>query len=262
MRDGHGGKKSPIKTMPLRDAGQSLSENIDKLLNEKALMWIIFAAFGIAIAAMEWWRWFLKLPPQPIVYTAFALLLCAVAAWRLLVLRSQIRNARLGLKGEKVVGQCLEQLRAKGYQVFHDIPGDGFNVDHVLVGSGGVFVIETKTRMMPRGRKSEVVYNGKTVKVDGHPPERDPIAQVLAASGFVRNLIKDATGKEVEIRPVVLFPGWYTRQPEGSDVWVLNDTAFPKWIAGQRAVLSDADVQQIAGAISMYVRTMSKAQER
>jgi hypothetical protein len=134
-------------------------------------------------------------------------------------------------------------------------------VDHVLVGPGGVFVIETKTRMMPKGRESEVVYNGKTVKVDGWSPERDPITQVLAASRYVANLIKDATGKEINIRPVVLFPGWFTRQPEGSDVWVLNETAFPKWVAGAHVVLDDAAVQQIAGAISMYVRTVSKAQE-
>jgi hypothetical protein len=131
----------------------------------------------------------------------------------------------------------------------------------VLVGSGGVFVIETKTRMKPKGRKSEVVYDGKTVKVDGWSPDRDPIAQVSAASSFVGNLIKDTTGKEVKIRPVILFPGWFVRKPRGSDVWVLNEKAFRKFIAGARVVLDDAAVQQIASAISMYVRTVSKAQE-
>ena len=261
MKDGRKDKKSPIKTVPLRDAGQSLSEELDKLLNEKLLMWIMFSVFGIIFAAVQWLQWWSKSPPQPAGATVVAVVLCAVAAWRVRLLWPQIRNARLGLQGEKVVGQCLEALRAKGYHVFHDIPGDGFNVDHMLVGPGGVFVIETKTRTKPMGRKSEVVYNGKTVKVDGWSPERDPITQVSAASGFVRNLIKDITGKEVKIRPVILFPGWFVHKPKGSDVWVLNEKAFRKFITGARVVLDDAAVQQIASAISMYVRTVTKAQE-
>ena len=43
----------------------------------------------------------------------------------------------------------LEDLRAQGYAVFHDIPGDGFNVDHALIGPAGIFAIETKTRAKP-----------------------------------------------------------------------------------------------------------------
>jgi hypothetical protein len=46
MKEGHREKKSPLKTTPLRDAGQSLSEEIDKLLNEKALMWVFKRMFG------------------------------------------------------------------------------------------------------------------------------------------------------------------------------------------------------------------------
>jgi hypothetical protein len=39
-----------------------------------------------------------------------------------------------GREGEKAVGQYLERLRARGYQVLHDIPGENFNIDHVLIG--------------------------------------------------------------------------------------------------------------------------------
>jgi hypothetical protein len=56
-----------------------------------------------------------------------------------------MRTLRQGIEGEKAVGQFLERLREQRYQVFHDLVGDGFNVDHVLIGPAGVFTIETKT---------------------------------------------------------------------------------------------------------------------
>jgi len=252
-------KRSPLKTAPFRQAGQSLGEELEKLFFQKSMGWYVVVMFSVLLAALEWWRWWWKRPPQPILVTIVAVVTCGVAGWRIYVLISQSHNMVLGLQGEKVVGQCLEELRSQGYQIFHDIPGDGFNVDHVLVGAGGVFVIETKTRMKPTGRQSEVLYDGKTLTVDGFRPDRDPIVQVLAASREVKRIIKEGTGNEVYVRPVVVFPGWFTRQPKGSEVWVLNETTFPKWVAGAKSIFDDVTVHQIASAIGMHVRNAQGA---
>jgi len=50
-----------------------------------------------------------------------------------------------GLKGEKVVNRFLERL-PQDYFVFYDVklPGSKGNIDHVVIGSNGIFVIETK----------------------------------------------------------------------------------------------------------------------
>ena len=52
-------------------------------------------------------------------------------------------NYRLGLEAEMAVGQELNQLLRHGYWVFHDLPADKFNIDHVVVGRNGVFAVET-----------------------------------------------------------------------------------------------------------------------
>jgi hypothetical protein len=68
-------------------------------------------------------------------------------SWRKLIKRiEQIRTLRLGYECELAVGQELDLLMMNGWQVFHDLPADGFNIDHVVVGSGGVFAVETKGR--------------------------------------------------------------------------------------------------------------------
>jgi hypothetical protein len=50
-----------------------------------------------------------------------------------------------GAHAESIVGYVLEKLRRLGFEVVHDIlqPGEG-NVDHLVSGPSGVFMIETK----------------------------------------------------------------------------------------------------------------------
>jgi hypothetical protein len=50
-----------------------------------------------------------------------------------------------GAEGEEVVGKILEGLRAEGWQVIHDVSFGRGNIDHIVVGPGGIFTIETKS---------------------------------------------------------------------------------------------------------------------
>ncbi|GJM24502.1 MAG: hypothetical protein DHS20C16_09170 [Phycisphaerae bacterium] len=70
----------------------------------------------------------------------------------------------------------MEQTREKGYRVYHDIQCDGFNIDHVLIGPGGVFVIETKTASKPTKGNATIKYDGESTRIVAYEPERDPIA--------------------------------------------------------------------------------------
>jgi hypothetical protein len=54
-----------------------------------------------------------------------------------------------GAEGEEVVGAILEGLAADGWHVIHDVSFGRGNIDHVVVGPGGLFTVETKSS---RGR--------------------------------------------------------------------------------------------------------------
>jgi hypothetical protein len=177
-----------------------------------------------------------------------------LAFWKLRKAKRQLRQLKLGMQGEMVVGQTLDDLRAKGYAVIHDIPGDGCNIDHVLIGPGGAFAIETKTRMKPAGRPSEVVYDGETITVDGFAPERDPVIQVRAEARELKKIIRRTSGKDVPVQPVVLFLSWFVNPAGPKDIWVLNESAFPQWVEKQPEVVKEEDVIMIAEGIRMYVR--------
>jgi hypothetical protein len=65
-------------------------------------------------------------------------------------LYEEAMNWRFGLRGEQAVAEKLADraVAAAGYIVFHDLPAEKgrkkWNVDHVVVGPGGVFALETK----------------------------------------------------------------------------------------------------------------------
>jgi len=72
----------------------------------------------------------------------------------------KIRQTIRKLKNLRLVRFLEEKLRPAGYQVWHDIQADDFNVDHVLMGPGGIFTIETRTHRKPEKGPCEIVYFG------------------------------------------------------------------------------------------------------
>ena len=72
----------------------------------------------------------------------------AVAGWRLRFRPSeQARTWQRGATGERRTARLLDRLSRDGYVVFHDIgvPGNTRgNVDHLVIGPSGVFVIDSK----------------------------------------------------------------------------------------------------------------------
>lgn len=258
MKDSNPGKRSPLKQPPLQNPGQSAGRLARDLLDNKVLPWLVLAAFGGAVAMMEWISWLFRLPPAPIVATLIAVGLAGFAWYRVRKTMPLIRQYARGRDGEIAVGQYLEDLRRDGYHVFHDIPSEKGNVDHVLIGPGGVFAIETKTIAKPVGRMSAVVYDGKQVTVDGQVPDRDPVAQVRAASEQIAATIERFLGRRLAVRPVLLYPGWYARQPSRSDIWVMNENTVVKWVRRNYKTLPQEDVQQAAAALDMYVRNYPK----
>jgi hypothetical protein len=71
----------------------------------------------------------------------------AALAWRLRFRPTADTLAwRRGAQGERRTARLLASLERHGYQVFHDlaIPGSAANVDHLVIGPTGVFVIDSK----------------------------------------------------------------------------------------------------------------------
>jgi hypothetical protein len=75
------------------------------------------------------------------------LAVAALMGWRLRFRPStQARVWQRGAKGERHTARLLDRLGREGYVVFHDLalPDSPANLDHVVLGPSGVFVIDSK----------------------------------------------------------------------------------------------------------------------
>jgi len=122
-------------------------------------------------------------------------------------------------------------------------------------------VVETKTRSK-HGRKNavEVTADGR-VLVNGIEPDRSPIAQAKAlASAMKSTLERETSMRDVPVRAVVIFPGWYIHdrayRAAGGDVWTLTETAFAKWVRSpkERVRLDPDQIALLSARIELRSR--------
>lgn len=250
-------KRSPLKDRPLRVPGQSVEEERDRVITDGVQQWLFMALFLVVMAALEWYRYFVNLKPSPVLYTALAIGMCGFAAWRIRGALPKIRALRQARDGERAVGQFLEEMRADGYRVFHDLMDEEFNVDHLLIGPAGVFTIETKTWSKPAKGGAEIHFDGEIITAAGFTPERDPVVQAKSQARWVRKLLGESAGKALFVRPVVVFPGWFVVNASGTfkDVWVLEPKALPAFLRKEPIRLEESDIRLLAYHVSRFVRT-------
>ncbi|MET9361308.1 nuclease-related domain-containing protein [Streptomyces sp. NPDC006632] len=109
---------------------------------------------------------------------------------------------RKGLEGEQRVGAELNRLARHGWRVLHSIPlADEVDVDHLLIGPGGVFSINTKHH-----HKRAVWVGDDSVKVDHGKPA--PYARKSRAEAKrVARVLEHYCGFSVPVEPVLVFVG-------------------------------------------------------
>jgi len=244
-----------LKKRPLRLPGQSTEEYISKLRDDSTDV-LLLPAIWVVVAMVEWWRWWFAVPPSPWVPSLLAVVSAIYAYWRYVPLRSQLQNYRLGRDGERLVAEILEQLRAKGYRVFHDVLGEGFNIDHVIVGAAGVFMIETKTRSKPSADCYAIAYDGETVRIGNGIPTKEPLNQARAQARWLADLLNDGRSSQLIVRPVVVFPEWYVEQigEKKSDIWVLNPKALDQFLQNEPPILTTYQIDSVANVLTCHAR--------
>jgi hypothetical protein len=250
--------KSPLKAKPLRNPGESLDNQIQEVIFDEAGPLILIPVMLIVMAGIEWFRWYMETPPTPIVYTIAAIGAVFYSGFKIRKIKARVRALKLGRDGEKAVGQYLESLRASGSQVFHDIQGDQFNLDHVAIDESGVYVIETKTYSKPDSGHAKIIFKGESIIKGGGYETDKPIIQVRAAANWLAQVLEESTGKKLSVKPVIVFPGWYvepTYEAKNSDVWVLNPKALPAFIKNSKKQYAPEDVKLFAYHLSRHIRS-------
>jgi len=259
--------KPPQTEKLLRPPGYSLSIRLEKtfdlVLNCLFAASVLSAFSGICAVSLS--GLFGAKAPASVLALGFLIALpfvagCAWAALRAFHWFKEAQNIRLGLSGEQAVAEVLNEAANSGFRSFHDLPAEEtWNIDHVAVGTRGVFLIETKARRKRGGNKKqaahEVLYDGEALQF---PNFRDakPIEQAKRNAVWLSNYLRNKTGEPVEVFPLVVLPGWFVKIPQKGNfrVFVLNAKYLPGFLQRQGEIISPAQVRRITTALDEKCR--------
>jgi hypothetical protein len=216
-----------------RNPGQFLLAKLDAI-NEDLTAYLLAALLmPLAIYSVHISISYFKKAPE----THFRLWLSACVAigfflfsiYKVIKLLKKRRLIRLGFEAKLAVGQELNQLIHDGFYVYHDFPADKFNIDHIVVGSKGVFAIETEARSKPAAKNrvedATVEYDGRTL----YFPKGDDfktIDQAERQAAWLSNWLGKAIGEPIAARAIVALPGWFVKRSSAEGISVVNPTQF------------------------------------
>jgi hypothetical protein len=173
-----------------------------------------------------------------------------VAGWGLRFRPSPDASAwRRGAVGERRTARLLDQLERHGWAVLHDlaVPGSRANIDHLVIGPGGVFVIDSKQyrgrlQLDPTGR----LWHG-----------RYPLVPALRAVSFEADRTAQVlTDPDVVVVPIVAVHG--AQVPWGkvimNGVPVVAARRLPSMLRALPAVLGPERVTAVADQARIHFR--------
>jgi hypothetical protein len=155
-------KRNPLKEEPIHFAGWSTFHRWRDEVDSLMAGWLGVAVGTTVCALMAWIQWLgVTVPPIEVTVGGFGATVIMFMYMRREITKRE--GLRLGYRTELFVGQFFErEAEGLGYDVLHDLgiersDGVKFNVDHILIGPGGVYAVETKARSKPDRGSPRVV---------------------------------------------------------------------------------------------------------
>lgn len=249
-------KRSPLHNRPLNRAGQSLQIRLLETVIDKKVFPILVITLMVILTFLEWLRVYINIPNLHWFYTVITVIFIIYTFYYWRKNDQEIENIKLGLEGELIVAEKLNDLRQLGYKVYNDIVAEGFNIDHVLIGPAGIFTVETKTYRKDNSKDCQIYYNGQIIKIDNFDISKmkDPIKQAKGEKYWLERRLNKYFNN-LHIRPVVVFPGWYINSSiSNAEVMVCNENSLLSIIKKEKQILNSDQINKISIYLEDYLR--------
>ena len=155
-----------------------------------------------------------------------------------------------GADGEAATAKALSRL-GRDWVVLHDVQWPGrrlANIDHVVVGPGGIFVVDTKNWA---GRLS---VEGDVLRQDGRSRERT----VAAAADAALAVAELAPAYASLVRPVLCFAREENLSGWMGDVMICSTSNVKRMLTSRPPVLVSARVKEVATRFEMQLRSATE----
>jgi len=159
-----------------------------------------------------------------------------------------IEHWQQGAWGEQATANALRALEHEGWVVLHDLTANRGNVDHVVIGPGGVFLLDTKrlagSVTVENGRVTVTRFDDSDLSYtfQAHP-------QLLALAREAHDRIRAATRINLWVTPVLVLWSDFRQREFHDTCTFLHGEELVDWLRRQPQAIAPGRVPQIAQAV-------------
>ena len=255
------GQRPPFSDLLLRSPGESLRREIQDL-NDEITAFITSASIIPLLLTCVYLIWLISEGERGSTGNLLFILgigFTGYLVWKVLKLIELRKSLRIGLGNEMATGEELNRLMLDGYLVYHDLPGERFNIDHILVGPSGVFAVAWARSKGSRGNRmaeARVTYDGERL-VFPSGTTKQPIDQAKAQAAWLSKWLSNAVGDPVKVSPMVTIPGWYIERKSPDGIPVLNPKQVKTYLDGRKeTVVSESMIKRICHQLEQKCRDL------
>lgn len=153
-----------------------------------------------------------------------------------------IARWKRGSDGERRTERVLRRLDSSQWSSYHDLDAKYGNIDHVVVGPAGVFLLETKAL------RGSVSYARSTLRVSYTDAPRHDYefarleGRLRAGASNLHSKLKDETGLNPWVQAVVIVWGDFAEgESHGDRVVYLRGDGLQGWLESQEPKLNERD---------------------
>ncbi|GAA3923726.1 nuclease-related domain-containing protein [Luteimonas lutimaris] len=250
------GKK--LANLPGQQLVGRMNDHSDELLLASIVMYFSFPVMLLAwaMSRVQWET--VQLRTMDWLFVIGAIAMFAYGLRRFVVHWGAKTRARDGLVAEQMTGQLLNRLIGPNCIVAHDLPCEGFNIDHIVIAPRAVYAVETKSFRKPRGSSDDshykVTFDGEALRF---PDWRDdaPVIQARRQAQWLARYLRESLGREIPVIPAIALPGWWidrTEESKRSDVRVFTPMGKgADFLLTGQEVLDDSTRTLVAQAIAL-----------
>ena len=169
-----------------------------------------------------------------------------------LELKKRITDADTGARAEQDVAEALDSL-PDDYFVFHDLEFPGFNIDHVVLGPNGIFLVETKSQ------KGNITQENDVLLRNGRRFFKDFLKQCWRQTYSLRDHLGAERLKGQKIKPILCFArGFVEIRGPVKGVTVTNVGYLRPFILSQRERVHSEIIEQIVPILTAVVSNQAE----
>lgn len=226
-------RRSPLQGKKIANLpGQQLMARINKHSEEMITAFMVMylslpiMLFAWAIGRVDWSRF--RFGVTEIAFLIAGMAVFAYGLWDYVRNLKAFLRAKEGQVAEQVTGQLLNRLIGPRCIVVHDVPCEGFNIDHVVIAPRCVYAVETKSFRKPRGSDDnshfKVAFDGTALRFPDFVDTK-AIEQARRQAQWLARYLRESLGQEIPVVPAVALPGWWIERTDAarrSDVRVFT----------------------------------------